>query len=342
MPNFRDCLKLESAASRSLYWPFRCWGHSLLSSRVWVLGHIVQCVLLSFILIVRVCGFLFPEFCEPEFGAGTVTDVHGLAELALGGNTPEGEGVDTDGEELDADFYEGTDESPIQFKADKRVIDVILEKLPSLIVLTRPSPDILTLTRSSCPVENSCGNTPHYDCEDERPDRKRRHVNACLLRSSMTTAPVCEQHTHTEKQRHSSNTAKSDLRPGCRVRCPWWGIISRRKINRFVENVQSRRNQCKDYERTAEVDASQDDFCNSNTEFYFQVLPINFCNLIFCLDNCFLLLESCAHGCLGIKWCCAIPSHGHKSMWSLRLQPTGGWIERSWRRRSSRRERRPW
>lgn len=110
MPNLRDCLELESAASRSLHWSFRCWGHSFLSSRVWVLGHIVQSILFRFILIV---GFLFPELCEPEVGAGAVTDVHGLAELALRGDTPEGVGVDTDGEELDGDFDEGTDESPI-------------------------------------------------------------------------------------------------------------------------------------------------------------------------------------------------------------------------------------
>jgi len=113
MPNLRDRLELESAASRSLHWPIRCWGHSFLSSRVWVLGHIVQSVLLSFILIVGVGGFLFPELCEPEFRARAVTDVHGLAELALCSDTPEGEGVDTDGEELDGDFDEGTDESPI-------------------------------------------------------------------------------------------------------------------------------------------------------------------------------------------------------------------------------------
>ena len=112
MPNLRDRLELEST-TRSLHLLFRCWGHSFLGGRVWVFGHIIQSVLFSFILIVGGCGFLFPELCEPELGAGTVTDVHGLAELALGGDTPEGESVDTDSKELDRDFNESTDESPI-------------------------------------------------------------------------------------------------------------------------------------------------------------------------------------------------------------------------------------
>ena len=36
-----------------------------------------------------------------------------------------------------------------------------------------------------------------------------------------------------------------------------------------MEDVQSRRDQCKDYERTAEVDASQDNLSDPDTELHF-------------------------------------------------------------------------
>ena len=53
------------------------------------------------------------ELGEVEVGAGFVADGHGLAELALGPEAVEDDGVDDDAEGFDDDFDDAADEGPV-------------------------------------------------------------------------------------------------------------------------------------------------------------------------------------------------------------------------------------
>lgn len=65
------------------------------------------------ILISTILLSLFTELGHPVAAAGLVSEIHRLAELALGGNAVEGKCVDSDGKQLDTDFNECTNERPI-------------------------------------------------------------------------------------------------------------------------------------------------------------------------------------------------------------------------------------
>lgn len=58
------------------------------------------------------CG-LRAELGEVEIGAGLVTHGHGLAELALGPEAVEDDGVDDDAERLYDDFNDAADKGPV-------------------------------------------------------------------------------------------------------------------------------------------------------------------------------------------------------------------------------------
>jgi hypothetical protein len=53
---------------------------------------------------------------EVEIGTGAVADGHGLAELALGPEAVEDDGVNDDAEGLDDDFNDAADKGPVLYR----------------------------------------------------------------------------------------------------------------------------------------------------------------------------------------------------------------------------------
>lgn len=112
------------------------------------------------------CG-LRAELGEVEIGAGAVTDIHGLAQALFRVVSVEDDCVENDGDALEHNLNDTADKSPVVQSANKLVINLFLEKLLSLVVDTRPSPDILIVAIGFRALKNSGRYTPHDNAKDE-------------------------------------------------------------------------------------------------------------------------------------------------------------------------------
>lgn len=132
------------------------------------------------------------ELGEPDLVADLVAEIHGLPELALGGNAVEDEGVETYGQELGTNLDEGTENNPVDLLADKTVVDIVLEVDSALVVLARPAPEIPSGAFLLFLVEHAGDGGPHCDCDDEGEDSHDSPVDCEFLGSIMPSSPVCE------------------------------------------------------------------------------------------------------------------------------------------------------
>lgn len=144
-----------------------------------------------------------------EIRTGAVADSHGLAELALRPEAVENDTVDGDDKNLDDDLDDATDESPVlnvllvvffakRYQgpylktADEAIGNVILEKVTSFVVNTRPTPHVFVVVLRFTLVEDGCTYGPHNDAEDEEADGKDCVVGGHLLGSMVTSSPVSD------------------------------------------------------------------------------------------------------------------------------------------------------
>ena len=154
------------------------------------------------------CG-LRSQLGKVEIRTGAVTDGHGLAELALRPKAIEDDTVDGDDKNLDDDFDDAADKSPVlnvllvlffakKYRgpylktADEAIGNVILEKVTSLVVNARPTPHIFVVVLRFTLVEDGCTDGPHDDAEDEEADGKDCVVSGHLLGSMMTSSPISD------------------------------------------------------------------------------------------------------------------------------------------------------
>lgn len=93
---------------------FGIWRGSVDCSAVeFVVGSVRVGLHVGKLRIIHLGGLLLTQLDEPQFIAGLVTDVHGLAELTLGCKTPECKSVNCDRDGLDGDFNDSANKNPV-------------------------------------------------------------------------------------------------------------------------------------------------------------------------------------------------------------------------------------
>jgi hypothetical protein len=143
---------------------------------------------------------------EIEIRTGAVTNGHGLAELALGPEAVEDNAVDGDDKDLDNDFDDAANESPVLEMlvdilmlrtkdaylktADEGISNVILKEMSSPVVHARPTPHVFIVVLRFTLVEDGCTNTPHDDAEDEESYGEDGVVGSHLFGPMVTSSPV--------------------------------------------------------------------------------------------------------------------------------------------------------
>jgi hypothetical protein len=78
--------------------------------------------------------------------------------------------------------------------ANQCIIHFLREELSSLVVDTRPTPDVFVVAVALGALENASCNTPHDGAENEVSNSEQSIVNCHFLRSSMTTSPVVPEY----------------------------------------------------------------------------------------------------------------------------------------------------
>jgi len=84
-------------------------------------------------------------------------------------------------------------------------MNLLLEELPSLVVLARPAPNILAVAVCLCAVEDAGTEGPHHVAEHEEANGEDGIVNGCLLRSLVTSFPVGPEDAHRECKRDAGD-----------------------------------------------------------------------------------------------------------------------------------------
>jgi hypothetical protein len=81
--------------------------------------------------------------------------------------------------------------------ANQCIIYFLLEKFPSLVVNTRPTPDVLVVAVGFGSLENTGCNSPHDGAKNEVSDCEQSVVNGHLLSSLVTASPVVPEYNKT-------------------------------------------------------------------------------------------------------------------------------------------------
>lgn len=160
------------------------------------------------------------ELSEVEIGAGTVTHVHGLVELALAVVAVEDDAVQGDADDLDDDLDDDADQAPVLEAADESVVDLLGEHLGTGVVDARPSPHVLVASVDLGVLEHTGGNHPHDAAEDEPADGKHGVVSADLLGTLVATTAVGDEDNNAGKERDTGHRKNQLLRPSVCSRGP--------------------------------------------------------------------------------------------------------------------------
>lgn len=145
-------------------------------------------------------GGLGAEVGQVKVRTGFVANVHRLAELAFGPEAVEDDGVDGDDENLDYDFDDAADESPVLHTTDKAILHVVFKQGAPLVIDTSPAPHILVVVAILAVLENCCSDCPYDDTESEEEYREDGVINTCLLSSFVASFPVTVEHSYASYQ----------------------------------------------------------------------------------------------------------------------------------------------
>lgn len=165
------------------------------------------------------------KLAKVELVAGLVTEIHGLAESALGSKAPEGSNVEKDGKRLDDNFNDSADESPVQLLADEVVVDVILEELLAFVVIASPGPEIFVLAVVLCVGDHAGNDSPEDDHEEEAKDGESGEPDGSLLSLLVTTFPVGDKDEDSHGKRNTSDSKGSIGWPEDGLWSPWWKVV---------------------------------------------------------------------------------------------------------------------
>jgi len=175
---------------------------------------------------------------------------------------------DQDWERL-ADIVVGELEGAYLNTTDQRVVYLLTEELPPLVIDTRPAPDILIARVALCTLQNTGCHCPHDDAEDEETDGKDCVINCCLLSSAMSTSVVGPEDHETESKRDTSSSEDDVLRPCLSSGGPRWEIVFCWKMFGCHEDVKGRSNKSEDDETAAEVYTAKKHLHHSYSDFHF-------------------------------------------------------------------------
>lgn len=105
----RRCLKHDGSSPL-----FGIWCRSVDSSAVeLVVGSVGVGLHVRKLRIIRLSSLLLAQLNKPQFIAGLITDVHRLAELTLGCETPKRKSVNCDRDGLNGDFNDSANKNPV-------------------------------------------------------------------------------------------------------------------------------------------------------------------------------------------------------------------------------------
>lgn len=139
--------------------------------------------------------FLLAELGQPDLIALLVTEIHRLAQLALGCNAVKDKGIESNGQEFKTNLNKSAEKRPVNLSANKGVINVILEEDLAHIVFTRPTPKIFTSASCFCRVQYTGNGSPHSDSNDEGSNSSDSPVDSEFFSPVMTSAPVCKENS---------------------------------------------------------------------------------------------------------------------------------------------------
>lgn len=216
---------------------------------------------------------------EVEVRSSAVTLSHGLPELPLGPEAVENDGVDHNDKNLNDDFDDAADKSPVlnmlaldssvrtdctHLKAaDEGIGDIVLEEMSSFIVDARPAPHIFVVVLRFTLIEYCCTYSPHDDTEDEESNGEDSVVSGNLFGSVMAMSTVGDHDDDRHQQRDSTDRKQQNLGPDLGVLSPCWKSVSLGKMLCSPEDGESGGDHRDDDETASKVDTTKEDLCDS-------------------------------------------------------------------------------
>jgi hypothetical protein len=153
--------------------------------------------------------------------------------------------------------------------ANKRIRNVILEEMSSLVVHARPAPHVFVVVLCFTLVQNSSTNSPHDDAEDEEANGEDSVVSCYFFGPIVASSKVCNHDNDGHDQRDTGDGEDDDLRPNLGVFGPWWKVVSWCEGLCGVEDGECGCNHGEDNQTAGKVDASKEDLSNADSDFDF-------------------------------------------------------------------------
>jgi hypothetical protein len=157
--------------------------------------------------------------------------------------------------------------------ADKRIGNVILEEMSSLVVYARPAPHVFIVVLRFTLVEDSCADSPHDDAEDEETNSEDSIVSCYFFGPIMASSGVCNHDHDGHDERDAGDGEDDDLRPDLGVLGPWWKVVSCWEGLCSVEDGECGCNHGEDNQTAGKVDAAKEDlgYSDSDLDFLYTV-----------------------------------------------------------------------
>jgi hypothetical protein len=153
--------------------------------------------------------------------------------------------------------------------ADKRIGNVILEEMSSLVVHARPAPHVFVVVLRFTLVENSGTDCPHDDAEDEKANGEDGIVSCDFLGSIMASSEVCNHNNDGHDERDTGDGEDDNLRPDLGIFGPWRKVVSWCKGLCGVEDGECGCDHGKDNQTAGKVDTSEEDLRNADADLDF-------------------------------------------------------------------------
>jgi hypothetical protein len=94
------------------------------------------------------------------------------------------------------DYEQSSDETNLK-SANQCIIYFFLKEFSSLVIDTRPTPNVFVVAVAFCSLENTGCYTPHDGAKDEVSNSKQSVIDSNFFRSAMTTSPIIPKHHET-------------------------------------------------------------------------------------------------------------------------------------------------
>jgi hypothetical protein len=151
--------------------------------------------------------------------------------------------------------------------ANKSIRYIILEQLLPAVILTTPSPHVLTISFVAALIEDDRTYDPHDYGKDEKCDSECGVIDCNLLRSSVASSEIAPEDENAHEKRYTGDGQESDLRPYLCLWCPCGQAISRWYSPCCVEDGKCGGEHGQDDETAGEVYTSKEDLSPPDPHF---------------------------------------------------------------------------